>query len=72
MAYVLLIDLVIATYFYAGKAIPIAGLPTPKVFVTADSVTRGKPFPDPYLLGASGCNASPFECQSLYMSFCEI
>lgn len=52
-----------ATYFYAGKAIPIAGLTTPKVFVTADSVTRGKPFPDPYLLGAAGCNASPFECE---------
>ncbi|WVF70492.1 hypothetical protein IAT40_005282 [Kwoniella sp. CBS 6097] len=50
-----------STYFYAGKAIPIANLPVPKVFVTADSVTRGKPFPDPYLLGASGCNASPFE-----------
>jgi HAD superfamily hydrolase (TIGR01509 family) len=50
-----------STHFYAGKAIPIAGLPTPKIFVTADSVTRGKPFPDPYLLGASGCNASPFE-----------
>nr|ODN79084.1 phosphatase [Cryptococcus depauperatus CBS 7841] len=50
-----------STYFYAGKAIPIAGLPIPKVFVTADSVTRGKPFPDPYLLGASRCNASPFE-----------
>lgn len=52
-----------ATHFYAGRAIPIAGLPVPKVFVTADSVTRGKPFPDPYLLGASGCNASPFECE---------
>ncbi|ORY23221.1 HAD-like domain-containing protein [Naematelia encephala] len=50
-----------STYFYAGKAIPIAGLTTPKVFVTADSVTRGKPFPDPYLLGAEGCHASPFE-----------
>ncbi|WOO85263.1 Hexitol phosphatase A [Vanrija pseudolonga] len=50
-----------STYFYAGKAIPIAGLTTPKVFVTADDVKRGKPFPDPYLLGAEGCNASPFE-----------
>ncbi|KAL7424750.1 DL-glycerol-3-phosphatase [Cryptotrichosporon argae] len=50
-----------STYFYAGRAIPIAGLTTPKIFVTADSVTRGKPFPDPYLLGAQGCNASPFE-----------
>lgn len=50
-----------STYFYAGKAIPIAGLTTPNIFVTADSVTRGKPFPDPYLLGAEGCHASPFE-----------
>lgn len=55
-----------STYFYAGRAIPIAGLTTPKVFVTADSVTRGKPFPDPYLLGAAGCNASPFECESKF------
>ncbi|CAK9787187.1 HAD-like protein [Cutaneotrichosporon oleaginosum] len=50
-----------STHFYAGQAIPIAGLETPKIFVTADSVQRGKPFPDPYLLGAKGCNASPFE-----------
>lgn len=50
-----------STYFYAGKAIPIAGLDTPNIFVTADSVKRGKPFPDPYLLGAEGCNASPFD-----------
>jgi glycerol 3-phosphatase-1 len=57
-----------ATYFYAGKAIPIAGLTTPKIFVTADSVTRGKPFPDPYLLGAAGCNASPFECECMLLT----
>ncbi|KAJ9126251.1 Haloacid dehalogenase-like protein [Naganishia onofrii] len=50
-----------STYFYAGKAIPIAGLTTPKIFVTAESVTKGKPAPDPYLMGARGCNASPFE-----------
>jgi len=50
-----------STFFYASKAIPTAGLTTPKVFVTADSVTRGKPFPDPYLLGAKGCEASIFE-----------
>lgn len=49
-----------STYFYAGKAIPIAGLPTPKVFITAESVTKGKPAPDPYLMGARGCEASPF------------
>lgn len=50
-----------STHFYAGQAIPIAGLTTPNIFVTADSVKKGKPHPDPYLLGASGCNASPFE-----------
>ncbi|KAJ9094318.1 Haloacid dehalogenase-like protein [Naganishia cerealis] len=50
-----------STFFYAGKAIPIAGLTTPKVFVTAESVTKGKPAPDPYLMGARGCEASPFE-----------
>lgn len=50
-----------STHFYAGQALPIAGLTTPNIFVTADSVQRGKPFPDPYLLGAKGCNASPFD-----------
>ncbi|MEZ3499269.1 sugar phosphatase [Pantoea sp. KPR_PJ] len=29
-----------------------AGLPLPSVFITAEQVARGKPEPDPYLLGA--------------------
>lgn len=29
-----------------------AGLPRPKTFITAEQVSRGKPEPDPYLLGA--------------------
>jgi glycerol 3-phosphatase-1 len=49
-----------STFFYASKALPIAQLTTPKVFVTAESVTNGKPAPDPYLMGARGCKASPF------------
>jgi glycerol 3-phosphatase-1 len=49
-----------STFFYASKALPIAELTTPKVFVTAESVTNGKPAPDPYLMGARGCKASPF------------
>lgn len=49
-----------STFFYASKALPIANLTTPKVFVTAESVTNGKPAPDPYLMGAQGCHASPF------------
>lgn len=35
-----------------------AGLPRPQVFVTIEQVTRGKPHPDPYLLGARQLNLS--------------
>lgn len=49
-----------ATHFYASKALPAAGLPTPIHFVTAESVQNGKPAPDPYLLGAK-LNAVPSE-----------
>ncbi len=38
------------------------GLPTPKVFVTAEQVTRGKPEPDAYLLGAQMLRLAPQEC----------
>jgi hypothetical protein len=38
----------VATHFYASQAIPLAGLPTPKIFITAESVKQGKPKPDPY------------------------
>jgi len=34
-----------------------AGLPRPAVLVTADDVTRGKPHPEPYLLGAQRLGA---------------
>ena len=35
----------------AEARIKAAGLPMPPVMVTAEDVVRGKPFPDPYLLG---------------------
>ena len=38
------------------------GLPTPKVFITADDVQAGKPAPDGYLLAASRLNIKPAEC----------
>jgi len=38
------------------------GLPMPEVFVTAEQVTRGKPEPDPYLLGAKLLGLAPQEC----------
>jgi len=41
-----------ATTAYATAALETAHIPMPSVFVTADDVSRGKPYPDPYLLGA--------------------
>jgi mannitol-1-/sugar-/sorbitol-6-phosphatase len=38
------------------------GLPVPKVLVTADDVTHGKPHPEPYLKGAQAMGLSPAEC----------
>lgn len=39
-----------------------AGLPIPATLVTADDVQRGKPAPDPYLLGASRLGMSVEHC----------
>jgi len=51
-----------ATKAYATKALTIAGIPIPDVFVAAEDVTQGKPLPDPYLLGASQCSVKPENC----------
>ena len=37
-------------------------LPHPEVVVTADEVERGKPFPDPWLLGAERLGVAPADC----------
>lgn len=39
-----------------------ASLPEPGIFVTAEQVPRGKPEPDPYLLGARLLGFEPEEC----------
>ncbi len=39
-----------------------AGLPVPRVFVTADDVSKGKPAPEPYLKGAQLLGTNPAEC----------
>jgi len=39
-----------------------AGLPVPEVFITAERVTRGKPEPDAYLLGAELLGLAPQDC----------
>jgi sugar-phosphatase len=39
-----------------------AALPLPEVLISADSVARGKPDPEPYLLGASRLGVAPGRC----------
>ena len=51
-----------STHFYASRALPAAGLFIPKNFVTAESVSHGKPAPDPYLLGAKLSGVDPKDC----------
>lgn len=46
-----------------GKArLVAAGLPIPAELVTGDHVSNGKPFPDPYLLGAERLGFDPADC----------
>lgn len=46
-----------------GRArLQAAGLPVPSQLVTANHVERGKPHPDPYLLGAQRLGFDPSEC----------
>lgn len=42
--------------------IDAAGIPRPEVVVTADDVARGKPDPEPFLLGASRLGVDPARC----------
>ncbi|KAJ7240335.1 HAD-like domain-containing protein [Mycena haematopus] len=51
-----------ATRFYASTALSLAGVPVPDVLIVAEDVERGKPFPDPYLLGAEKCGVKPENC----------
>lgn len=51
-----------ATRAYASAALEIARIDIPDVFVAAEDVKKGKPSPDPYLLGASLCGVEPSKC----------
>jgi len=42
-----------------------AGLVPPAVLITADAITRGKPDPEPFLLGARGLGVDPARCLAL-------
>ncbi|MEO0048979.1 MAG: hypothetical protein RL556_311 [Actinomycetota bacterium] len=46
-----------------GRArLKAAGIPVPTELVTANDVSRGKPHPDPYLLGAERLGFAPEDC----------
>ena len=46
----------------ASARLKLAGVPFPKVMVTADDVVNGKPHPEPYLKGAELLGANRAEC----------
>jgi sugar-phosphatase len=46
----------------ATARLQLAGIPLPKVMITADDVINGKPHPEPYLKGAEQLGVNPKEC----------
>ena len=50
------------TRYLATSRLKLANLPTPKVLVSADDVSKGKPDPEPYLMGAKLLGMIPAEC----------
>jgi mannitol-1-/sugar-/sorbitol-6-phosphatase len=50
------------TCLLATARLRLGGLPIPKVLVTADDVTNGKPHPEPYLKGAKLSGVPPADC----------
>ena len=50
------------TRLLASARLRFCGLPVPKVLVTADDVTNGKPHPEPYLKGAEWLGFNPADC----------
>ncbi|MEO9324777.1 HAD-IA family hydrolase [Nocardioides sp. C4-1] len=50
------------THELAELRLAAAGLPVPALMVCSDDVARGKPDPEPYLLGARRTGTPPAEC----------
>ncbi len=50
------------TRYLATARLKLANLPTPKVLVSADDVSKGKPDPEPYLMGAKLLGVNLPEC----------
>ncbi|MGB7448304.1 MAG: HAD-IA family hydrolase [Ornithinimicrobium sp.] len=51
-----------ATRSLASARLEAAGVPTPKVMITADDITDGKPDPQPFLRAADALGVSPSDC----------
>ena len=50
------------TRHLASERLRLFGIPAPKIMITADDVTEGKPHPAPYLKGAELLGVNPAEC----------
>jgi sugar-phosphatase len=50
------------TRLLASARLRFGGLPVPKILVTAEDVTNGKPHPEPYLKGAELMGVKPADC----------
>jgi mannitol-1-/sugar-/sorbitol-6-phosphatase len=50
------------TRHLASARLRLAGIPVPKVMITADDVIYGKPHPEPYLKAAELLRVNPAEC----------
>ncbi len=50
------------TRHLATARLRLANLPIPRVLVTADEVSNGKPHPEPYLKGAQLLDCDPVDC----------
>ncbi len=50
------------TRHLASTRLQLAGIPVPKVMITAEDVANGKPHPEPYLKGAQLLGVNPGEC----------
>lgn len=50
------------TRHLASTRLAMVGLPIPRILVTADDVTHGKPHPEPYLNGAELLGFAPKDC----------
>lgn len=51
-----------ATRIYASAALPTAGIPLAPKTITGDDVSKGKPNPEPYLVGAKSIDVDAKDC----------